>query len=273
MIENRIKFHFIVSGHKYEHLCIELDGFKIWESSEETLLGICMDRNLYFDNHVNKICRIAGRKLTALARLSSILPFHKMKVLIQNFFNSQFHYCPLVWMFCSKTSNEIINKLHERSLRILYKDDSASFKELLTKDNSVTIHIHNIRLLAIEMYNAKNGLAVDLISNLLPRNEHRYCLRNAKYFKRPNSNTTHWAAESLLNIGPLIWDTVPPRIKALSTLKSFKININSWVPDSSPCRIWKVFIRDLGYLQFYCNFYCLFGLNSSFVFCGLAQPK
>ena len=69
-------------------------------------------------------------------------------------------------MFCSMTSNEIINKLHERSLRILYKDDSASFKELLTKDNSVTIHIRNIRLLAIEMYKVKNGLAVDLISSI-----------------------------------------------------------------------------------------------------------
>ena len=99
MIENRTKFHFIVSGHKYEHLWIELDGFKIWESSEETLLGICMDRNLYFDNHVNIICRIASRKLTALARLSSILPFHKMKVLILSFFNSQFSYCPLVFFF------------------------------------------------------------------------------------------------------------------------------------------------------------------------------
>ena len=29
MIENRTKFHLIVSGHKYEHLWIELDGFKI----------------------------------------------------------------------------------------------------------------------------------------------------------------------------------------------------------------------------------------------------
>ena len=57
------------------------------------------------------------------------------------------------------------------SLRILYKDDNASFKELLTKDNSVTIHIRNIRLLAIEMYKVKNVLAVDLISNLFPRNE------------------------------------------------------------------------------------------------------
>ena len=56
MIEERTKFHFIVSGHKCEHLWIELDGFKIWESSEETLLGICMDRNLYFGNHENKIC-------------------------------------------------------------------------------------------------------------------------------------------------------------------------------------------------------------------------
>ena len=123
-----------------------------------------MDRNLYFDNHVNTICRRANKKLTALALLSNILPFYQMKILISSFFNSQFSYCPLIWMFCSHMSNNKINKLQERSLRILYKDDYSNFEELLKKNHSVTIHIRNVQLLAIEMYKLKNNLSLDIIT-------------------------------------------------------------------------------------------------------------
>ena len=116
---NSDKCHLLFAGHKYEHLWIDIGDNKIWESTEETLLGINMDRNFYFDNHVNRICRRVSKKLTALARLSNILPFYQMKILISSFFNSQFSYCPLIWMFCSRMSNNKINKLQESSLRIL----------------------------------------------------------------------------------------------------------------------------------------------------------
>ena len=50
-----------------------------------------------------------------------------------------------------RTLNDKINKFHERALRILYKDNNASFEEILEKDKSITIH-RNIKLLAKEMY-------------------------------------------------------------------------------------------------------------------------
>ena len=33
-----------------------------------------------------------------------------------------FNYCPLIWMFHTRTINNKINPLHERALRILYSD-------------------------------------------------------------------------------------------------------------------------------------------------------
>ena len=245
---NNDKCHLLFAGHKYEHLWIELGGNKIWESTEEALLGILVDKNFYFDNHVNILCRRANQKLTALARLSNILSFHKMKILITSFFHSQFSYCPLIWMFCSRTSNDKINKLQERSLRILYKDDCSSFEELLRKDNIVTIHVRNIQLLAVEMYKLKNNLALNFISGLFPLSQSHYNMRNCKDFKRPNPKTVRWGTESLLNLGPKIWDIVPTDIKALPTLHSFKQNIKQWVPHNCPCRLCKVYIKDLGFL-------------------------
>ena len=51
--------------------------------------------------------------------------------LVSSFFNSQFNYCPLIWMFHSR----II-----RCLRLLYGEKSPSFGKLLEQDKTITIH-------------------------------------------------------------------------------------------------------------------------------------
>ena len=50
------------------------------------------------------------------------------------FFDSQFKYCH------SRTNKGKIDRLHERCFRIISKDKQSSFKDLLQKDSSVSIH-------------------------------------------------------------------------------------------------------------------------------------
>ena len=95
------------------------------------MIGIQIDRNLKFDHHVTALCKKASKKLSALTRLAKILPFNRLRILIKSFFDSQFSYCPLIWMFINRGTNHRINRLQERSLRILYKDDVSTFEERL----------------------------------------------------------------------------------------------------------------------------------------------
>ena len=91
--------------------------------------------------------------------MSKILGFQQMKLLIKSFFESQFAYCPLVWMLYNRSLYNKINKLHELSLRILYKDDCSTFEQLLAKDESVTMHDRNVQKLVIEMYKVKHNIS------------------------------------------------------------------------------------------------------------------
>ena len=91
------------------------------------LLGILIDRDLSFNVHVKMICKKASQKLAAISRLANILSKDKRKLLIRTFFESQFNYCPLIWMFCGRTANNKINRLHERALRIAYEDFESTF--------------------------------------------------------------------------------------------------------------------------------------------------
>ena len=81
-------------------------------------------------------------------------------------FESRFGYCPLIWMFHSRGLNNKINCIHERTLRITYKDKSSTFQGLLEKDDSVSIHHRNIPKLVIEIYKLLHGFSPPILNDI-----------------------------------------------------------------------------------------------------------
>ena len=62
-------------------------------------------------------------------------------------------------MYCQRQSDNLINKIHERGLRIAYNDYTSDFKALQEKDCSVKIHQRNIQTLALEIFKTKIDLS------------------------------------------------------------------------------------------------------------------
>ena len=98
-----------------------------------------------------------------------------MRAFIQN----EFNYCQLTWMFHNRTLNNKINKLHERALRMTYKDEKSTFFQLLEKDKSVTIDERNIQKLAT-MYKVKNKILPPIINEIFNGCDSVYNLRTEK---------------------------------------------------------------------------------------------
>ena len=92
----------------------------------------------------------------------------KLRLLMKTFIETQFNYCPLIWMFHSRKLNKRINRLHERALRVAYKDDDLTFQQLLEKYNSFTIHERNLQKLAILMYQVKHKMRPQPVQDLDP---------------------------------------------------------------------------------------------------------
>ena len=153
-------------------LWIQVGEQVIWESRQERLLGVKVDKALPFKKHVENLCKNAGSKVTALARLVRILSIEKKKILMTAFIEAQFSHCPLVWMYClSRKLNNRINLIHERGLRMVYEDYTSTFEELLQKDGSVTIHHRNIQLVAVAMFKVRNGICPEIMKDLFQLNE------------------------------------------------------------------------------------------------------
>ena len=176
------------------------------------------------------------------------MSLEKRRILIKSFFESQFEYCPLVWMCHSRTLNNRINSLHYRALRLIYNDESLSFYELLNKDGSVTIHHRNIQKLVIEMYKTKNSLSPITMKQIFPdRNYNGPNIRSQIDFELPHVNSVK-GQDTLRFLGPKIWNIIPRTIKEASSLTIFKNKIKNWIPEDCPCRLCKDYVQGLGYV-------------------------
>ena len=184
----------------------------------EKVLGVKFDNKLTFERHITDICRKASRKIYALPRIAPYMDLSKLRMVMNPFFNSQFNYCPLIWMCRNCTTNIKINRLHERCLPIIYNDKQSSFKMLLEKDSSVSIHDRNIQCLATDMYKVSNGLSTPTVSKILTqKNCHPYNLRLNFQFSRPHVRSVFH--------GPVIWDVLPDSYRNLPNFSVFKNRI------------------------------------------------
>ena len=85
-----------------------LNNFIFNNSNEEKIPGITIDNKLTFKGHIKVLCRKAAQKMGTLSRLLNHLSDSQKRSIFNSLIKSQFNYCPLIWMFCSRTSNNII---------------------------------------------------------------------------------------------------------------------------------------------------------------------
>ena len=163
MNTNPGKCHVIWSSNTQRE--IHFDNTSIASSLRKKLLGITLDSELKFEEHINKICNIVNKKLNAPHRIPSHMSFDKRKMLLSAFIESQFSYCLLIWMFHSTTFNNKINRFHEKALKIVYSGYKPKFDKLL-KNGSFSILQRNIQTLAIEIFKFLNGLSPKIMSEV-----------------------------------------------------------------------------------------------------------
>ena len=159
------------------------DSIKMKNRKEQKILGVIIDNKLRFKSHVKNLCKKASQKIWALSHLINYLNDSKKKMIFNALIKSQFSYCPLVWMFCSRQTNNMINKIHERALRIVLNDHISDFETMLRHMNGITIHHRNIQTLMIKLFKIKCDLAPLNMDSMLNRRTICCNVRNLQEFQ------------------------------------------------------------------------------------------
>ena len=163
MVVNAKKCYYMCFGTSSENDDFILDGIKLPNSCEEKILGVIIDNKLKFDPHLRSICKKAAQKLRVVNRIPSLLDPQKK-----------------VWVFSSRRSNNLINRIHEKSLRTVYNDTNSTFQELLKRNRSVSVHHKNIQILSTEVFKVVNNTCPPIMKTFFISGKTDTALENFK---------------------------------------------------------------------------------------------
>ena len=165
---------------------------------------------------------------------------------MSSYITSQFNYCPLFWLIHNRKLNKKKKKIHERTLRIV-----LGFSEFLKNDKSVTIHQKNLQYLLTEMYKVKKNISPTIMNEIFQFVQNPvYELRSGVHLPTRNSRTVLFGSESIVNLRAQPWNMIPVNIKSSESVNYFcKSKIKCWTQNHFPCRIYKPYIGQVGFVN------------------------
>ena len=143
----------------------------------------------------------------------------------------------------------MINRVHERCLRLIYNDKKSSFKDLLEENGFISIHHRSLRTLAVELFKVFKGLSPVIFAEAFHvRQQSQYNMRKHSYFAVPCVKTVNHGLESLPYIGSKLWYSIPSHMKEIDSINECEHLNKTWKPDLCSCRLCKVYLQNIGYL-------------------------
>ena len=79
-----------------------------------------------------EICKIAGQKIGVLMRLRNLIPTNAKLMFFKTAILPHLTYCHLVWHFCRASDSRKIERMQERGLRAVLRNN-VSYPELLKR--------------------------------------------------------------------------------------------------------------------------------------------
>ena len=126
-------------------------------------------------------------------RISSSLDPAKKRRVFNAVIKFHFNYFPSIWMFSSRRSNNLINRIHERSLRTVYNVTSSIF---LQRNRSVSIHHKKFQTLTTELFKEVNNICPIIITTFFDFRESRYNIRKFQEMKQQKVRTVRYGLET-----------------------------------------------------------------------------
>ena len=151
MVANPDKFQLMFLGLNEKHMLgLNIEGVKIYSTKNFKLLGIKIDNQHRFNEHIKTLCNKTNRKVSAFTRLNIYLSRAQVMKLCNTGIISSFNYCPLGCMFFyGKYTSHKVNSTDKRALKIVHNDYDSSLDKLLKKSDTVAINIKNLQNLML----------------------------------------------------------------------------------------------------------------------------
>ena len=222
MKANPEKFQFMILGRKNRSkITLMINSKEIQEKDSVELLGIRIDKKLTFNEHINNLCRNANYKLYALRRIRKYLTRDQAKLLYSAFINSQFSYASTIWMFCRKNKYSKIQKIHHKSLKVVFNRDEE-YLSLLEINNEISIHQKHLHALICEVFKSLNNTNPEFMWSYFIFKNTTYNIKNGPLMILTGAKSTYYGINSVQFRACLLWNGLTRSIKHSESVPELK---------------------------------------------------
>jgi hypothetical protein len=203
---------------------IQIEGKKLDIVTTTTFLGVILDSNITWKDHIAHISKKVARSVGILSIAKRILNKKSMIQLYYSFIYPYLTYCILIWGNSAATTLWPVYKLQKVAIRIIANLRRQDSSYLFCKNNSL-LRLPEIYTLysGIFMFKYKNGFLPPIYNNMFVQNMdiHNYPTRNSTKLRVPKMTTK--IGDSFISKTEVhLWNKLPDHIITKTTLAPFK---------------------------------------------------
>ena len=200
----------------------------------DKILGVNINENLKWDDHIKFLRKKISSNLWLLSRIKIFIPLHYRVLFYKAYVQPHLDYCSVIWGNTRKTNIQVILRLQRRACRIILGEQYTSLNEALKLINSLNIEKRISLQKAKFMYQVSNKTVPTYIQNMFTTNsEHPSHLRssNEMNYIIPKPKTELFKG-SMSYSGSKLWNSIPNDIRNSKTIKSFTYNYTKFLNNS-----------------------------------------
>lgn len=199
---------------------------KIEEVDSHKILGITLDNNLTWSNHISLLSKRVAQKIFQLTKIKHFLDLNARKHFFHAHIQSIIDYASTLYDNASENALKPLIRMHKRALKqIILKSTSLSLQDY-KKLEILPLHLKLELNKAVTMYKILNGFAPPPLIKRFPQNYKRHT--HKLVIDRPRLDLFK---SSLHYSGGTLWNRLPPSVKTKKTLGSFKKGLKLYLFD------------------------------------------
>ena len=217
-------------SHTAHNINLSIDNVPIVEKKSTKFLGVILDSNLTWNEHLQKIHTAVSKATGILWRLKPMLTKNTLLILYNSFVLPHLNYCNIVWGNCSQSKIDSLFILQKKAIRICSNSAYLAHTDPLFKQlKSLKLQDIHTYQAALFMFKYSKNLLPFFHDAFIPNSDiHSYPTRHRSDLHLNNPKLL-LALKSIRHHGPDIWNSLPDHIKSRTSIFSFKATIKKYI--------------------------------------------
>ena len=197
-----------------------------------TYLGMIIDQNLSWEEHISHLCKKLRPKVGMFFRLRHILSPQMLKTVYFTLVQSLIDYGITIWGSANQTNIKSVQRLQSRCARLLtgYFYHDISSLVILSQLGLLNVKQRYSFFICIMVYKSLNDSMPNHICDTLTflRDCHNHDTRNELLLKIPFSRSSY-GKRTFANVGSCLWNNLPNVLKSSHNISTFRKNLHNFL--------------------------------------------